>query len=95
MAAATLEAVSHEGEAADAGILEEACHIGGDLVKELEMVERVGEDRGVMRGDEVEGGRPVGSWPTAGDGWRTWSKPQVPHSRRARQAGSLRPVLPS
>lgn len=50
-----LEAVSHEGEAADAGILEEArCHIGGDLVKELEMVERVGEDRGVMRGDEVE-----------------------------------------
>lgn len=51
-----LEEVSHEGEAAEVGILEEARrHVGGVLVKELEMVERVGEDRGIMRGDEVEG----------------------------------------
>ena len=70
-----LEEVTYEGEAAEVGILEEARHhVGGVLVKVLEMVERVGEDRGLMRGDEVEVAAlwgavgPVRSWPTAGEG---------------------------
>ena len=90
-----LEAVSHEGEAAEAGILEEArCHIGGDLVKELEMVERVGEDRGVMRRDEVEVAALWGAGQqqvTAEDMEQGANAPQ----QTCRQAGCLQPVLPS
>ena len=52
------EEVGHAGEAGEGGavgILEEARHhVGTVLLKELEVVEGVGEGRGGVGGDEVE-----------------------------------------